>query len=66
MVIIFVDLIILGIPSTLKGLNLKDSSVRCFFGLRQSLRVYIESIYKFFEFGPLITKVMHNLAHLAL
>jgi len=32
----------------------------------QFLLVWIESIYNFFEFGPLITKVRHNLAHLAL
>ncbi len=32
----------------------------------QSLLVWIESIQKFFEFGPLITKVRHNLAHMAL
>jgi hypothetical protein len=28
--------------------------------------VWIKGIGKFFEFGPLITKVRHNLAHLAL
>ncbi len=32
---------------------------------KQSLLVWIESIQKFFEFGPLITKVKHNLAHQA-
>jgi hypothetical protein len=33
---------------------------------KQSLLVWIESIYKFLEFGPLLTKVRHNLAHLEL
>ncbi len=33
---------------------------------KQSLLVWIESIYKILEFGPLLTKVRHNLAHLEL
>ncbi len=31
-----------------------------------SLFVWIERIWKFFELGPLITKIKHNLAHLVL
>jgi len=33
---------------------------------KQSLLVWTESIWKFLEFGSLLTKIRHNLAQLAL